>query len=157
MIKLLFFFFLLPLFCYPQNIITFASISKAVEETKAADDSEFEFYKIRISPGYQDHSYKIKIIQTDGAGKDTILDESVINVKLIIHRKNFKPENSDKIMWDYETEIKSNDVLKNEYVEVGDCSDSKNLNCFIRLNKTLKYKIHVYHKENSKFEFLIGF
>jgi hypothetical protein len=118
---------------------------------------DFDIYKIRISPGYQDHSYKIKIIQTDSTGKDTILDEPEINVKLNIHKKNFKFENSEKVLFNYETEIKSNDAFKDEYIEVGDCSNSRYLNYFIRLNKTLKYKIQVYHKESNKFEYLIGY
>ena len=119
---------------YCQNIITFADIS---EVNNTADTSEFRIFNVGISPGYKDSGYRIDVEDKNGK----LLYSSEIGVKLIVHKKNFKLPGSNKEEWDYETEVKSNDIWTDEYMEIGDCSNSKYLSCLLRLKKNERYRI----------------
>ena len=155
MLKLLFYFFLLPIFCYPQNIITFMSLDKVEETLNPAEISEYELYSLKISPGYRDRNYIVEMIKIDSAGKEVVLSRPEINVDLIIHRTEYRMSDG-KYEWDYMTEVKSNDVWLDEYIEIGDSSCTKHIDCLLRVKKTKKYKIKAYHGEKDPWEFLIG-
>lgn len=139
------------MFCYGQNVITHAYIEK---NTAKENLSPYDIFYLKISPGYKDREFKIEVIQIDSDGKENILAQPEINVDLIIYKKNHRmPDGKEE--WDYETEVKSNDIWTDEYIEIGDCSNSKYITCTLRLKNTEKYKIRVYHKEEKYYEFLI--
>jgi|WetSurMetagenome_2_1015567.scaffolds.fasta_scaffold38937_4 hypothetical protein len=155
MLKIIFFILFVPLFAYSQNMLTVMWISKVEEATICSDVSDYELYIIKISPGYRDHSYKFTMIQIDSAGGETILSQPEINVELIVHRADFKMPDG-KYEWDYTTEVKSNDIWTDKYIEIGNCSNQKLLTCLLRVKKTEKYKIKVNYGEKEDTEFLIG-
>ncbi|MCX6164114.1 MAG: hypothetical protein NTU73_04520 [Ignavibacteriae bacterium] len=155
MAKFILLFFFLPLFGYSQNMLTVMWISKVDEATLCSDVSEYELYTIKISPGYRDHTYKFKLIQIDSKDKETILSEPEIGVKLNIYKKDYEMYGG-KIEWDYTTEVKSNDIWTDEYIEIGDCSNSKHLTCLLRVKKTEKYKVKINYGNKEDTEFLIG-
>ena len=155
MLKIIFFLFFLPLFGYSQNMLTVMWISKVEEATLCSDVSEYELYTIKISPGYRDRNFTIKLIKIDSIGNETILSQPEINVELIVHRTDYKMPDG-KYEWDYKTEIKSNDIWTDEYIEIGDCSNSKHLKGLLRLKKSEKYKIKVNYGNKEDTEFVIG-
>jgi hypothetical protein len=148
MAKIILFFFFIPLFSYSQNIVTHISISKVEESVNPEDISDYELYTIKISPGYQDRNFTIKLIKIDRVDNETILSQPEINVELIIHKKNYKMSDG-KFEWDYETEVKSNDTWTDEYIEIGNCSNQKHLTCLIRVKKSEKYKVKVFVGEKE--------
>jgi hypothetical protein len=153
--KIILLFLFIPLFAYSQNIITHISFSKVEESCLPKNASEYELYKINISPGYHDHSYKFIMIRIDTAGNETILSQPEINVELIVYKTDYKmPDGTYE--WDYKTEVKSNDIWTDKYIEIGDCSDQKHLTCLLRVKKTEKYKIKVNYGNKENTEFLIG-
>ena len=145
MIKILLFVILTPLFVYSQNIITTAYITK--DSTLTADISDYDIYTLKIRPGYHDHGYKFELIKNDSSGKEIVLSEPEINVNLIVHKKNIRMGKSDKVEWDYETEVKSNDIWTDEYIEIGDCSNTKYLTILFRVKRNENHRIKVYHNE----------
>jgi hypothetical protein len=153
--KILLIFLFTPLFCYSQNVITIISLEKVVETVNTADVSEYELYNLKISPGYRDRSFTIEMIIIDSTGKEVMLSRPEINVNLIIHRTEYRMSDG-KYEWDYMTEVKSNDIWTDEYIEIGDCSKSKHLDCLLRVKKTEKYKIKVYHGSKDPWVFEIG-
>ena len=140
---------LLPLAGFSQNIIPHIHISENIE---SSDTNTYKQFKIKFSPGYQDHGFKIEILNQDS----TFVTQAEINFKLIIHKKNFKLDDSKKEYWDYETEIKSNDIWNDNIIEVGDCSNNKYLFVLIRLKLPEKYIIKTYHTEYRLYEYLHG-
>jgi hypothetical protein len=156
MIRTILFLFFIPIFSYSQNIVTYISISKVEESVNPEDASEYEIYSLKISPGYHDHYYKFVLTQIDSSDVPTILSEPIINVDLIVHRNDYKRPDG-KVMWDYKTEVKSNDIFSDEYIEIGNCSFTNHLTCLLRVKKTEKYKVKVYVGEKEYYtEFLIG-
>lgn len=155
MYRLILLFLFIPLFGYPQNIITIMNLNKIDETLNPADVSEYELYNLKISPGYKDDSYIIEMIYIDSTGKEVMLSRPEINVNLIIHRTEYRMPGG-KYEWDYKTEVKSNDTWTDEYIEIGDCSNKKYLDCTLRVKKTGKYKIKIYHGEKDPWEFHIG-
>jgi hypothetical protein len=153
--KIIFLFLFIPIFAFGQNVVTIMSISKVEESIICSDVSDYELYTIKISPGYQDRNYTIKMICVNSIGKETILSQPEINVELIIHKKNYKMPDG-KFEWDYETEVESNDIWTDEYIEIGDCSNQKHLTCLIRVKKSEKYKVKVFVGEKEYSEFEIG-
>jgi hypothetical protein len=137
-------------------MLTVMWISKVDETTICSDVSEYELYTIQISPGYRDHNFKIKMIQIDSTGKETILSNPEIHVELIVHKKSYKMPGSSYEEWDYTTEVKSNDIWTDEYIEIGDCSNTKTIACLIRVKKSERYKIKTYTGEEEYAEFQIG-
>lgn len=135
---------------YCQNIITFADIS---EVNNTADSSGYRMYKVAISPGYKDSGYRIDVEDYNGK----ILYSSEIGVKLIVHKKNYKMPDSNKVEWDYETEIKSNDIINDGTLELSDCSNKRHLVCTLRLENAVGYKIRLYHKGYGTYEHLLTF
>lgn len=140
------------MFCYGQNMIMYASIEK---NTAKDNLSPYDLYFLKIRPGYRDHSYKIEVIQMDSEGKEILLAKPEINVRLIIHKKDYKMPGSDKVEWDYETEVKSNDTYTGEILSIGDCSGKRDLSCSLRLKSGEKYTVRVYYNEKHYFEFRI--
>jgi hypothetical protein len=155
MIRTILFLLFIPIFSYSQNIVTYISISKVEESVNPEDASEYELYKIKISPGYKDHYYKFVLTQIDSSDVPTILSEPKINVDLIVHRNDYKRPDG-KVMWDYKTEVKSNDIWTDEYIEVGNCAFSEDLVCLLRVKINEKYKVKVYVGEKEYTEFSIG-
>jgi len=153
--KIVFLFLLIPIFAFGQNVVTIISISKVEESIICSDVSDYELYTIKISPGYQDRNYTIKMIKIDSIGNETILSKPEINVELIIHKKDYKMPDG-KYEWDYETEVKSNDKWTDQYIEIGDCSNQKHIMCLLRVKKTEKYKVKVFIGEKENSEFAIG-
>jgi len=150
MLTILFLFLLIPLLGYSQNLIPHADLLEVTETNVNQEFSGYKLYEVRISPGYKDHGYKLEVINPDS----TVFNVVEVNVKLIIHSKDYNAFDSQKKLMNYETEIKSNDILADEVFEIGDCSKTKYLTCLIRLKKSGNYKIRVWHKEYEKFEFL---
>jgi len=135
---------------YCQNIITFADIS---EVNNTADTSEFRIFNVGISPGYKDSGYRIDVEDKNGK----LLYSSEIGVKLIVHKKNFRLPGSNKEEWDYETEIKSNDIISDGTLELNDCTNKRHLNCTLRILCINGYKIILYHKEYGSYEHLLTY
>lgn len=150
MFKLLIFFLLIPLLGYGQNLIPHADLQEVTETNAHQEFSDYKLYELRISAGYKDNGYKLEVINPDS----TIFASVEVNVKLIIHSKDYNAHESKKKLMNYETEIKSNNRLADEVFEIGDCSKTKYLTCLIRLKKTENYRIIVWHKEYERFEFL---
>ncbi|MDD5361934.1 MAG: hypothetical protein PHN88_07355 [Ignavibacteria bacterium] len=150
MLKLILLFLFFPLSAFCQNIIPHASIT---EESDYLTSSDYRLFKATISPGYKDHGYRIDILEPDGK----IYYSAEIGVNLIVHKKNYKMPDSNKEEWDYETEIKSNDIINDDTINVADCSNTRHLSVYIRLNKSTKYKIKIYHTEYSLFEHLLTY
>jgi|WetSurMetagenome_2_1015567.scaffolds.fasta_scaffold188256_1 hypothetical protein len=156
MIRTILFLLFLPLFSYSQNIVTHISISKVEESVNPEDVSEYELYSLKISPGYHDHYYKFTLIQIDSANNQIILSQPKINVNLTVYRNDYK-RSDGKVMWDYKTEVKSNDIWTDEYIEIGNCSFTKHLTCLLRVKKSEKYKVKVFVGEKEYYtEFEIG-
>jgi hypothetical protein len=155
MIKILLLILFIPLFGYSQNVITIMSLDKVEEMLNPADISEYELYMLKIFPGYKDNSYKIEMIKIDSAGSETVLSGPEINVTLIVFRTEYRMSDG-KYEWDYKTEVKSNDIWTDEYIEIGDCSGAKHLNCLLRVKKTEKYIIKTYRNNKEYEKFRIG-
>ena len=151
MLKILLFVFLTPLFGYCQNIITTVGIYREID-TSMFTESEYINYSLKISPGYHDRLFKLELIKKDSLKNETILSQPEINVNLIVHKKEYKITGSNKYEWDYSTEVKSNDTYTDEYLTVPDCSNTRNLNCLLRLKKIENYKIKIYNSEKIIFE-----
>ncbi|MFA5404885.1 MAG: hypothetical protein WC358_08125 [Ignavibacteria bacterium] len=150
---ILLFLLCFPLSGYSQNVITDISISKVEESITCSDVPEYELYKIEISPGYSDHTYKF-ILMIPGKTHTKVLSQPEINVDLTVYKKNYKmPDGEEE--WDYETEVKSNDVWFDEYIEIGNCSNSKYITCLLQLKKKERYKILVYNNDKYLAEFKI--
>lgn len=149
--KLIIILILFPMFCFGQNVITHAYIEK---NTSKDNLSPYDIFYLKISPGYKDQGYKIEVVQIDNSGKEIILTKPEISVDLLVYKKNYRmPDGKEE--WDYETVVKSNDIWTDEYLDIGDCSNSKLITCTLRLRNTEKYKIRIYQKEEINFEFLI--
>ena len=149
--KLILMFIFFPMFCFGQNIITHAYIEK---NTAKDNLSPYDIFYLKISPGYKDRGYKIEVVQIDNSGKEIILSKPEISVDLIVYKKIYRmPDGKEE--WDYETVVKSNDILTDEYLDIGDCSNSKLITCTLRLKNTERYKIRIYQKVEKYFEFLI--
>jgi hypothetical protein len=95
------------------------------------------------------------MIKVDSAGIEEVLSQPEINAELIVHRVEYRMSDG-KYEWDYMTEVKSNDIWTDEYIEIGDCSNSKTIDCLIRVKKTERYKIKTYTGEQEYAEFQIG-
>jgi hypothetical protein len=135
---------------YSQNIITFANIS---EEYNTADSSGFRIFKVTVSPGYKDNGYRIDVENKKGK----VLYSNEVSLKLIVHKKNFKLPYSNKEEWDYETEIKSNDIINDGTLELSDCSGKRNLTCIVWVENISGNKIRLYHKGYGTYEHLLTY
>jgi hypothetical protein len=155
MIKIILIILFIPLFGYSQNVVTIMSLDKVELIVNPSDSAENEIYDLKISPGYKDRSYKINLIRIDSIEGEITLSRPEINVELIVHRTDYRMPDG-KYEWDYMTEVKSNDVWLDDYIEIGDCSGTKHLDCFLRVRKSEKYKIKIYHGSKDPWEFLIG-
>lgn len=155
MLKILLFVILTPIIGYCQNIITTISFEREAN-TVISETSEYELYELKISPGYRDNNFKIELIGYDKFGSEIILSRPEIEVKLIVHKKEYKITGSNKYEWDYETEVKSNDIWTDDYIEIGDCSGTKSLLCHLRIKKNESYKINVYAENKLIFEKGLG-
>jgi hypothetical protein len=155
MYRLILLFLFIPLFCYSQNTVTIMSLDKVRENSNQSDVSDYELHILKIWPGYEDRSFKIKMIKVDSAGKEEVLSQPEIKADLIVHRVEYRMPDG-KYEWDFITEVKSNDTWTDEYIEIGDCSNSKSINCLIRVKKTEIYKIITYAGEQEYAEFQIG-
>lgn len=156
MYRIFFLLLFIPLLGYSQNIITFVSITKIERTCIAKNETEYDIYRIKISPGYRDHFYKFILIRLDSADVQTVLSQPEIRVDLIVHRNDYK-RRDEKVMWDYKTEVKSNETFSDEYFEISDCSFSKDLICLLRVKGTEKFKVKVFIEDREYYkEFEIG-
>lgn len=126
-----------------------------VIETKVSDlNSDYELYKLDISPGYRDHSFIIELIYIDKDSNKIILCNPKINVELIVHRTDYKRPDG-KVMWDYKTEVESNDTLTNDYLEISNCSYKEHLTCLVKVKSNEKYLLRIYYSTEHYYEYQI--
>jgi hypothetical protein len=151
--KLLFLFLLIPLFSYSQNIVRIPWMEKENDTAITSRISPgFELFKLIINPCYKDRYYKITLESLDSLNKETVLSQAEISFKLIVYRKDYKMPDG-KYEWDYEATIKSNETWKDDYLEIGDCSDTKHLICYFRTKVNEKYSVKLYSDETQYCEF----
>jgi hypothetical protein len=154
MIRIFILIFFIPLFGYSQNIFTHISIARIEKTCLPKNENEYEFYKIEISPGYRDHSYKIELLSIDSTGNEVVLCNPEIKVKLIVHRNDYK-RSDGRVMWDYKTEVESNDALTNDYLEIPNCSNERHLTCRLKVKSNEKYSLRIYYSTLCFYEYSI--
>jgi hypothetical protein len=141
MIKVLLIILLFPALLMSQNVVSHVTIEK---DKTITPEFEYKIYYLKIFPGYKDKNYKFELMKQDSVWKEIIYSNPEINVELIVHKKDYPVPGTTYVEWDYSTEIKSNDIWTDSMIEIGDCSNSKSLNCLIRLPNKVTYYINIY-------------
>lgn len=117
----------------------------------ASEQSEYSVYTLKIYPVIIDKRFNIEITQIDKTGKEGLLSASLINIETILYKKGYESE-SGKVYESNYTAIRENDKWYDDYLSVGDCSESTFLEGTVKLRKKGNYIIRIYNQDEKFFE-----
>lgn len=152
--KILVLILFLPIICYCQNTVRIPTMTKVNEADTLNLNYGYDLFKLEIVPCYIDNYYRITIGCLDSLNKEEVLAQSEVNFQLHVNKKEYKMPDG-KFEWDYEATILSNDIIKNDYFTIPDCSRERILNCFIRVLENKRYSVKLFDQNDNYCEFKI--